>query len=265
VSSVSRLPVGVASWFLPVRGPAALVWARVNGFQHIHVDLVDVDLGGREALNHAADATGVRIAGLAINELEFLRPGDAKGRDVASRALDTAAELGVSYAYLPSFGRALIESDRDLMDAAALLRFAAQIAGPLNVTVATENTLSATQLSFLFDLIEDHPVELLFDTQNLFLHGVDTLEVLRSHGHRVVRFAHVKDGVGGLGNCPLFSGTAEIRTSLIALLERGFRGTLVIERDYRRTDDDAARADAECLARFLHDAQELLAAAEGFA
>lgn len=236
-------PVGVTTWFLHERGPSALRWAHTQGFSHVHFDrgdLVGQDLGAFRALS---EDFGLALGGLSVAELESCGVTGYQARDRVKLAAAEAVALGVDYLYLPSFGAARMRTRHDISATAELLRYALAVCRPEGLTVATENDLSAPELTQLFSLVADDELELLFDTQNLSIRGVDPLAVIELHSNRVRRFVHVKDGTTGLGDARLGSGNARVGESLRALQMGGFRGVFVIESDFRSASPSAVSDD----------------------
>ncbi|GED98944.1 hypothetical protein nbrc107697_29830 [Gordonia crocea] len=243
--------LGVTAWTLPVRGVAAVRWAAEHGFAHLHLDLVDVEAATTAGLRTAAAESHVRLAGLAINRLELTGVAGTHAEAAVAEAIDVASDLEVRYVYLPSFEQAEITGGADLERTAELLRLAGARAAAAGVTVATENVLPGEQLSTLFALVGDDGVELLFDTQNLVVAGVDHREVLAAHTTRIRSFVHVKDGAAGLGDRRLGDGGADVAGTIRQLCAGGFTGVYVIENDYRTGAADAAAADARWLRKVL--------------
>ena len=245
---MTRAGMGVTSWFLPARGIDALLWAAEAGFGHVHVDMTDIASCEPAALRSHSRKLGVSLSGLAVDSLETIGIHGTLARDAVDHALAMGSFLGIPYVYLPSFGCARIRSFTDLRATADLLRYAADQAQEKGIVIATENPLPIPALSLLFDFVDRDAVELLFDTQNLSVCGIDPLEVVGKHGGRIRSFVHVKDGVGDLGASRLGAGMSAVGRSVAALLSQGFTGIFVIESDYRTV----SRADVE------HDSTWLL-------
>ena len=244
---MTRRGMGVTSWFLPSRGIGAVLWAAEAGFGHVHIDMTDVATCKPAELRSQSRERGITLAGLAVDSLETIGVYGTRARNAVDHALATAPLLDVSYVYLPSFGSAYIRSFSDLRATANLLRYAADQAQDEGIVIATENSLPAPALSLLFDFVDRDAVELLFDTQNLPLRGINPLEVVSKHGDRIRSFAHVKDGMNELGASRLGAGTSAIGRSIDALLSHGFTGIFIIESDYRSASRAAVEHDSTWL------------------
>lgn len=242
---------GVATWFLPARGPSAVRWAHARGFRYLHLDrhdLIGQDVAAMRSLSRDLD---VMLAGLSISDLEVTGIRGVEAIAAISDAVTTAAALAIDYVYLPAFGAAQMRTAADIVAMAELLKFALATARENGVTIATENSLPTTELTTLFDLVGDDDLDLLFDTQNLSIRGIDPLHVIATHGERVRQFVHVKDGTTGLGNRPLGAGWADVASSLRALCCAGFGGVYVLESDYRSLPLGAPAADQAMLNRLI--------------
>lgn len=246
-----RSVAGVASWFLPCRGKEALRWASTNGFSLVHLDRVDVAGSAPGAFTDMAEQWDIELGALSVVDLEHVGLRFDTGVRVIDEGLALAAALGIDYVYLPAFGRAELVDDDDLCAMADLLRYAIGQAARLGLCVGTENALPAQKLSALFTLVDDERLELLFDTQNPVMKGLDPCRIAASAAARIRRFVHVKDGDGGLGNRRIGAGTANVAATLATLQRSGFTGRYVLENDYRHVGPAAARTDLQELARLL--------------
>lgn len=253
---MTRPSVGVTSWTLPFRGRHGLEWAAEQGFTHAHIDLDDVADCSPAELRSSSEFAGIEIAGLAVNRLEFLGASHQQAIHSVQHTIDLAEELGARFVYLPSFAAAEITNRDDLIATAKLLHTAARRAAPRSITVATENALPCAELTELFALADDPALELLFDTQNLSYRGIDHHQVLATHGPRIRRFVHVKDGTTRLGGARLGRGNASVRDTIGALTTAGFQGVFVIENDYRDGDTATAAADRRWLIDIVLGAHE---------
>lgn len=244
---MSSTNLGVTSWFLPVRGASALSWASHRGFGLVHIDMTDVAIAGTDALLEGSRKLGVTLAGLAVNPLEDIGVDGRPADETVDVALTAARALGISYVYLPSFGAADIESADDIRSTAQLLRYAVDRASEAGIVIATENGLPADDLAELVELVDRDELELLFDTQNLSLRGINPVDVIDRHRSRITSFAHVKDGADALGQSRLGAGSSNVGCSIAALLASGFQGTFVVENDYRTASETDVAADIRWL------------------
>lgn len=246
-----RQTLGVTSWCLPARGADGLVWAHENGFGSLHLDSDDFDDGSASILRRMADSRGIILAGLSVVALERVGLRGKSARDAVERAVEHAVALGVGYVYLPAFGRAALRNSHDIRAMSRLLDLAlATSAGP-GLTIASENTLDPGGLQTLLGSAPIDRLELLFDTQNPVVAGLNPLALIDVAACHIRSFVHVKDGDGGLGEARLGSGSSRVWASVIALLEAGFSGTFVLESDYRVNGRHRAKKDQDRLRRVV--------------
>ena len=233
----------MTSWTLPVRGIEALRWAHANGFEHIQIDEHDVSSPNPQRMLGLSEELGVSLAGLAVSRLETIGVQGPRARDAIDQAIATARSLSIEYVYLPSFGAAEMNGIEDITATAKLLRYSLSVARRIGMTVATENALSADGLSILFELVDDEELDLLFDTQNLCVRGIDPLAVLTCHGWRARKCVHVKDGERGLGNERLGRGQALVADSLDVLRRLKFAGNFILESEFSEGEGSAPFRD----------------------
>lgn len=223
---------GVASWFLPHRGLDGLKWASRAGFAAVHIDGDDVALASPAAIRDLADSTGLTLAGLSVVDLERFGLQAGVAEAAVDNAIGLAGSMGISYVYLPAFGRATLRDDGDIARMAQLLDHALTRSRDQGLTIATENSLGARGLVALIGSRAVPRLELLFDTQNPTVAGVDPLTLIQAGACHIRSFVHVKDGLNGLGDARLGDGTANVAASMRALLVAGFSGTFVVENNY---------------------------------
>ena len=97
---------------------------------------------------------------------------------------------------LPSFhdNRGDIRSEEDFYNTCEMLRFACDLAGDSDITLAMENVLSAKETKKMLREVGSDRLKVLFDTQNYYLnHGYSEPELLEEIADNVVQI-HVKDG-----------------------------------------------------------------------
>jgi len=245
---------GVTTWTLPARGPVGIQWAAAAGYALVHFDTDDIEEGIR-FFGSSASATGVRLGGLSVVELE--RVG-LKDRNVAfecvDRALMVAQQLEVPFVYLPAFGKADITDEADVVAMCEILRYALAATAGTEVVIGTENVLPPERLCQLFRKVGDSRLRLLFDTQNPWLRGINPMSLAIQARGLLGPFVHVKDGIESLGDCRLGEGAARIEETLRTLLSLSYSGVFVVESNYSGGDLDAAAADRQFLNHLIADA-----------
>ena len=171
-------------------------------------------------------------------------------RAVIDRGLEIARLLEVDLVYLPSFGAAEMHCAGDIARTAQLLCYALQRSSAA-VMIANENTLSASDARRLFDAIRDARARLLFDTQNPSFWGHEPVALAAAVADLLAPIVHVKDGHDRKGDALIGAGSANVAATLDALRCAGFRGSFIIESDYRAAPDARVKADQRALRAML--------------
>lgn len=244
---------GVTTWTLPARGRAGIEWATAAGFTLVHFDTDDIEDGVR-FFGSSASAAGIRLGGIAVIELERVGLKDRNTAfECVDRTLMIAQQLAVPFVYLPAFGRADITDESDIDAMCEILRYALAATAGTDVAIGTENVLPLDRLRQLFRKVGDPRLRLLFDTQNPWLRGIDSISLATQARGLFGPFVHVKDGIETLGDCRLGEGIARIDVTLRTLLSLCYSGTFVVESDYRDGNLGAAIEDQQFLNHLIAD------------
>jgi sugar phosphate isomerase/epimerase len=243
---------GVTTWTLPVRGTAALRWCAEHDLVRVHFGSEDLeDSDDLETFRTTAAELGIELAGFAVRELERLGLGDL---DAARLAVDAAVDvidaLGTTFLYLPSFNASEIRSAEDLARTAHLLEHALERTEARDALVATENTLDASEVRTLFELVDHRRLCLLFDTQNPALAGMSPPVLVAEVIDMLGPYVHVKDGRLREGDAVVGAGDADVEATLDVLRIAGYEGSFVLEGSYSSRDADGVRADVDALRSF---------------
>lgn len=244
---------GVTTWVLPVRGEAALRWARAAGFCLVHLDCRDILGSSPQSIVETAASVGVTLEGLAVEQLEVIGYDNmGLAKSAVGTAIEVAMELGVNFIYLPAFGAAEIADAAGLVAIQTLLEYALELTEGTETVIASEMTLVAADIRRLFNTINHPRLRLLFDTQNPFLRGHNPTMVAMELADLIGPFVHVKDGWASMGTARIGKGISNVGDTLTALHRAGFRGTYVIENDYRYANHQIARLDQTLLDELLN-------------
>lgn len=203
--------LGVCEWGFPMPGPYAVKTAAEFGFSGIELDFGAYEKAYplsvpavQKAYLEMADAYDIAFPSMTIDSLNWYgltRPLSSRNGMLAfdgiRRGLDAAAAMHIPVVQLPSFNDGAIDSESDFRNTCEKIKMACEIAKPLNITVASENTLSAAQTMRMVQEIGYENFKIMFDTQNYFLaDGRDTAAMLREIHPYVVQI-HLKDGYNG--------------------------------------------------------------------
>lgn len=250
------MQLGVTTWTLPYRGPKALQLAAKYGFDFVHMDFRDTGNSTVRVrdLRSVSRDTGVELTGMSVNRLEAVGLLDiSSAKSAILESIDLAFLLGVNYVYLPFFG--LAEIDEGNVSTAALLADFASARAPEDLTIGIESGLNVTGIQTLFAELGPTKIQVLFDTQNPTIRGIDNIELARAVAPYLGSFVHVKDGRRRLGDRRIGRGAANLRRVIRVLVESGFRGKYVLENDYQRRLGQRTRFDQATVRRFVQEVE----------
>ncbi len=269
-------PVGVMLANLERDRLRAFDVARSLGFAVIHANAIPeawLDGPARTAYVAAAHRSGLSIATQfigfdgqdyssvrsAVATVGFVPTGLRSHRlAVAHRYSDLAAELGVA-----SLGLHLgcLPDDvhhPDYVDVAnglrSLLDYCAQRGQALHLETGQEN---AAELLRLIRRVDRPNLFVNFDPANFLLYGTDLPLPALEQLHPLVRGVHCKDGLpsttpGELGGeTPLGEGAVDFPAFLRRLVELGYTGPLVIEREHGPNVVEEILATRSYIQRFV--------------
>lgn len=209
-----------------------------------------------DALRRRCRETGVHLSCLALNIAERIAicgvNAEDRGRlrflEIVASVLEFAAEAAVPLVYIPSFGLAEMTSDEALRETAELLAEAADLARPLGIDLASENSLGAADTARLVERVSRNNFRILFDVYNPRRWGHSPLDIIAAGGDVFAAQIHVKDGwLPGYGNAPLGDGDGDVAAIVRELMRRGLADTFVLENDYLRSRGLNVQADLDTL------------------
>ncbi|MDH2427320.1 TIM barrel protein [Sphaerisporangium sp. TRM90804] len=251
--------IGLAEWRLPRSGADAVRYGARVGAEGLQLDFGGpgrgewADAPGRaRALREASAATGVALLALAGNVLNDVGlapapggPAEARVRRLLARLLDTARELAVPLAFVPSFRRGAIKGPAAFARTARTLAWAAAEAEARGLLLASENVLRVAGARALVEAVGSPAFRLVLDTFNPVHAGLDCARLVAGTAPWLADQVHLKDGPPPVGETPpLGRGSGRLEATLAALGRRRARvAALVLENDYRGGGADRIAAD----------------------
>lgn len=208
---MSVFKLGVCEWGFPMPGPYAVKTAAEYGFSGLELDFGAYEKAYplsvpavQRAYLEMADDYGIEFPSMTIDSLNWYgltRPLDSRNGMIAfdgiRRGIDAAAAMHIPVIQLPSFNDGAIRTESDFRNTCEKIKMACEIARPLGITIASENTLSARDTQRMVREVNSENFGIMFDTQNYFLaDGRDTAALLREIHSYVVQ-VHLKDGYNG--------------------------------------------------------------------
>lgn len=205
-----RYKIGIVEWAFPFPGPYGLKIAAELGLQGMQLDFGDYETGFQLSNRRVQDAYlecgekfGIEFPSIALNAMNTHGMSSGRGTLDGMIAIETirkgiaaAKRMKIPVVQLPSFhdNRGDIRSEEDFYNTCEMLRFACDLAGDSDITLAMENVLSAKETKKMLREVGSDRLKVLFDTQNYYLnHGYSEPELLEEIADNVVQI-HVKDG-----------------------------------------------------------------------
>lgn len=236
---MAAFKLGVCEWGFPMPGPYAVKTAAEYGFSGIELDFgpyeksypLSIPAVQRAYLDMAEDY-GMEFPSMTIDSLNWYglcRPLSSRNGMIAfdgiRRGIDAAAAMGIPVIQLPSFNDGAIQSEEDFRNTCEKIKMACEIARPLDITIASENVLSARDTLRMVREVGYDNFKIMFDTQNYFLaDGRDTAALLREIHPHVIQ-VHLKDGYNG-----------KLSGSVLGTGESGFFRTAAVIRETACTE-----------------------------
>lgn len=239
--------LGVCEWGFPMPGPYAVRTAAEYGFSGMELDFGAYEKAYplsvpavQRAYLEMADAYGMDFPSMTIDSLNWYglsRPLHSRNGMIAfdgiRRGIEAAAAMGIPVIQLPSFNDGAIRNETDFHNTCEKIKMACEIARPLGITIASENTLSAKDTQRMVREVGYGNFGIMFDTQNYFLaDGRDTAALLREIHPYVVQ-VHLKDGYNGkLSGSVLGTGESGFFRTAEAIKETACTQWLLLENYY---------------------------------
>lgn len=254
--------IGVCQWCLDRTGIDAVFRAQQLGFSALQIGLFTQDDAAflsdervRDGYRRAAELTGVELVAIALNifnvygiTLAADNPRSAVVRHAFEVAIETAAAIGASLVYAPSFTNGEIHNDDDLQRTVDVLREACIFAADHDVSVCTENTLRADGHLRIVEGVNQPNLRVFIDAYNPVVWGHHAADLVRQLAGHMCDQIHMKDGTDGImGNAPLNTGDARLAETVAALGEIDFDGYLISENLYDSDAEARAQQDINTL------------------
>ncbi len=225
--------IGVCDWNLgKTADPGSFELARQIGLDGVQVSLGtaanDMHLRRSEVQKTFADAaraSGVRIASLAIGELNNIPyKSDPRTETWVRDSIDVCHALGLRVVLLAFFGNGDLRDDPKGVDVVVeRLKKVAPKAEDKGVVLGIESWLSAEDSMAIVDRVGSPAVQVYYDVGNSHLRGYDIYKEIRILGKNICEF-HAKDynNLFGKGKIDF----VKVREAMDAI---GYRGWIQIE------------------------------------
>jgi L-ribulose-5-phosphate 3-epimerase len=201
--SGGRFKIGACDWSIGMRGkPEAMALARQLGLDGAQVSMgnVETDLHLRRpdvqrAYREAADANGVRIAGIALDVMNQVPyKSDPRTEQWVSDSIDVARALNARVVLLAFFERGDLRNDAEgQAEVIRRLKGVARKAEDAGVILGIESWLSAGDHLRIIDAVGSRSVQVYYDVANSTQMGYDiNAEIRRLRGGLICEF-HAKE------------------------------------------------------------------------
>ena len=241
--------IGICHWSLPMEGPFGCRLAAEIGLDGIQLDIGHSSRGFLLSNDFVQDAYlalgekyGVSFPSITIRELDevaMTAPEGTESRNLMNEALiktiDTAEAMDIPIVMIPSFVESEISNQADFKEAVNYLQYGCDYAEGKGITIATENTLSVSEIKRLIKEVDRDNIKLYFDSQNHFLHkDYNIAEILEELIDYVCQ-VHLKDGKNkDLSGALLGEGDTGFYKTMEVLKKHDYSGWLVFENYYDR-------------------------------
>jgi sugar phosphate isomerase/epimerase len=241
--------IGICHWSLPMEGPYGCKLASDIGLDGIQLDIGHSSRGFllsndfvQEAYLKLAKKYGISFPSITIRELDEVAMTDPKGtetRELMDQALiktiDTAEAMDIPVVMIPSFVESEITNEDKFKEAVSYLQKGCDYAEGKGITIATENTLSVSEIKRLIAEVDRDNIKLYFDSQNHFLHKDYNIAEILDELIEYVCQVHVKDGKNkDLSGALLGEGDTGFYDTVEVLKKHDYSGWIVFENYYDR-------------------------------
>ncbi len=227
--------IGACDWSIgKMADPGALDVAREIGLDGVQVSLGTVgnDMALRqrkvqEAYRRKSAETGVRIASLAIGELNSIPfKSDPRTVEWVRDSIDAARALDRKVVLLAFFGNGDLKGDAEgTREVVRRLKELAPAAEKAGVIFGIESWLSAEEHMDIIDRVGSRAVQVYYDVANSEKMGYDIYREIRWLGSKnVICEFHMKENGALLGQ-----GRVDFRKVRAAIEDIGYRGWMQIE------------------------------------
>lgn len=246
---MGKFKLGIVEWACPLPGPYGLKLAHEAGLQGMELEFGDYEDGlplSNPKIQQAYLECGAQfhmefpsICLNALNKHGMNHPFDSYdgmvAMEVIRKGILAAKEMGIPVVQLPSFDNGEIRSDTDFYNVCEKLKVACDMAAKYDLTVATENVLSAEETLQMLEQVGRSNLKIFFDTQNYFLdRGYSVAEILQEIYPHVVQI-HIKDGFNShISSALLGTGNVRLRDTAAVIRRTGCTEWLLLENYYHK-------------------------------
>jgi L-ribulose-5-phosphate 3-epimerase len=229
-----RFNIGACDWSIGMRGKVgAMSLAKQLGLDGVQVSMgnVETDLHLRQAemqsaYRHAAEASGVRAGGVALDVLNQVPyKSDPRTEQWVSDSIDVARALNVGVVLLAFFDRGDLRNDAEgQAEVVRRLKRVAKKAEDRGVVLGIESWLSAGDLLRILDAVGSRNVQVYYDVANSTQMGYDIAAEIRQLGRERICEFHAKENGFLLGQ-----GRIDFAAVRKAMDDINFSGWIQIE------------------------------------
>lgn len=241
--------IGICHWSLPMEGPYGCKLAAEIGLDGIQLDIGHSSRGFllsndfvQDAYLVLAEKYGISFPSITIRELDevaMTKPEGTEDRELMNKALiktiDAAEAMNIPIVMIPSFVESEITNEDEFQEAVSYLQFGCDYADGKGITIATENTLSVSEIKRLIEEVNRPNIKLYFDSQNHYLHKDYNIAEILDDLIEYVCQVHVKDGKNkDLSGALLGEGDTGFYDTVEVLKKHDYSGWIVFENYYDR-------------------------------
>jgi L-ribulose-5-phosphate 3-epimerase len=229
-----RFKIGACDWSIGMRSqPGAMALARQLGLDGAQVSMgsVENDLSLRQpdvqrAYRDAADASGVRVGGVALDVMNRVPyKSDPRTEAWVNDSIDVAHALNVRVVLLAFFERGDLRNDAaGQAEVIRRLKLVARKAGDRGVVLGIESWLSAAEHARILDAVGSPNVQVYYDVANSTQMGYDIAAEIRQLGRERICEFHAKENGVLLGQ-----GRIDFAAVRRAMDDIGYSGWIQIE------------------------------------
>lgn len=185
-------------------------------------------------LKEDAARAGIQVPSVTVgyfndDDAIITSAGTAKAIEITRRTMRFTEAVGARTMLLCTYVVSNPDTPAKRANLLAVVRELEPLARGLNIRIALENPLCATDLAKLVDAADSDRVGVYYDLGNAVYLGFDPAEEIEILGRRIFS-VHVKDSVRGkLGGLHLGDGELNLASAMAALKRIHYDGWLIIE------------------------------------
>ena len=239
--------IGICSWFTPGNNIDEKIKfvtdAGLDGieldFNHANGRYLLAEKSYREKLKMLRQQKSVDFPAIALNALCEFGMSQSSCRAqvewVINNGIETAADLDIPIAQLPSFFSGDIQTEEGFEHTVKMLQLACDVACEFDITIGSENALDGEEQLKLVDRVSRPNFKIYFDCRNSWwMKGIPALPILEKVYPHVCE-VHLKDGVGqNDAFLPLGDGDTGVVEIIGYLKAQHYSGRMLLENDYNQ-------------------------------